>query len=76
MLVTGDTAGHPALFLKHPHWQAVFDNDGALAVETRRRIFDRAAAERAVVVGYHFGFPGAGRITRDGTSYSLEPLTA
>lgn len=75
LLVTGDTAGLPVLFLKHPHWQSVFDTDGALAAETRRRIFDRAAAERAIVTGYHFGFPGVGRIAKDGTGYRLEPLT-
>ena len=74
-VLTGDTAGLPELFLKHPHWQSVFDTDGALAAETRRRIFDRAAAERAIVTGYHFGFPGVGRIAKDGTGYRLEPLT-
>ncbi len=37
LLVLGDTAQHPAVFARHPDWQAAFDIDGEAAVATRKR---------------------------------------
>src|ERR1700683_1487086 len=34
LLVLGDTAQHPAIFARHPNWEAAFDIDGAAAVTT------------------------------------------
>ncbi len=33
MLVLSDTTNHPALFVRNPEWQAIFDMDGAMAVQ-------------------------------------------
>lgn len=74
MLVLSDTTNHPALFVRNPEWQAAFDMDGGMAVETRRRMLDMAAAERALVAGYHFPFPAAGHIARDGDRYAFAPV--
>jgi glyoxylase-like metal-dependent hydrolase (beta-lactamase superfamily II) len=49
LLVLGDTTNHPWLFERHPQWQGSFDIDGAMAVETRRRMLDRAAADQMLV---------------------------
>src|ERR1700691_3600181 len=46
LMVLSDTAPHPAVFARHPDWQAAFDIDGDAAVATRKKIFDRAAADR------------------------------
>ncbi len=73
MLVLSDTTNHPWLFARNPHWQGVFDMDGALAVETRRRLLDRAAADRMLVHGYHFPFPATGHIARTATGYEFAP---
>ena len=59
-MVLGDTAQHPAVFARHPDWQAAFDIDGDAAVATRKTLFDRAAADRMLVTGYHFPFPACG----------------
>jgi glyoxylase-like metal-dependent hydrolase (beta-lactamase superfamily II) len=74
MLVLGDTTNHPWLFVRNPEWQAVFDTDGAMAAETRRKLLDRAAADRMLVQGYHFPFPASGYIARRGTGYDLVPV--
>jgi glyoxylase-like metal-dependent hydrolase (beta-lactamase superfamily II) len=74
LLVLGDTTNHPWLFARHPQWQGSFDIDGALAVETRRRLLDRAAADRMPVQGYHFPFPAAGHIVRTATGYDVVPV--
>lgn len=73
LLLLSDTTNHPALFARHPDWQPVVDMDGALAVATRRRLLDRAAADRMLVQGYHFPFPASGHIVRRGNAYEFVP---
>ena len=69
LMVLGDTAQHPAVFARHPDWQAAFDIDGDAAVATRKRLFDRAAADRMLVTGYHFPFPACGHLIKTATGY-------
>jgi hypothetical protein len=33
-----------------------------------------AAAEKAMVVGFHFTFPSIGHVEKDGTKYRLVPV--
>jgi glyoxylase-like metal-dependent hydrolase (beta-lactamase superfamily II) len=74
LLVLSDTAQHPAVFARHPDWQAEFDVDGAEAVATRKRIFDRAAADRMLVTGYHFPFPACGHLIKAASGYEHVPI--
>jgi glyoxylase-like metal-dependent hydrolase (beta-lactamase superfamily II) len=73
LLVLCDTTNHPALFVRNPTWAAVFDMDADMAAQNRRRILDRAAADRAMVIGYHFPFPAAGRIRARGDGFDFVP---
>ena len=73
LLVVSDAARLPALFVRHPEWQPRFDMDGALAVATRKAMLDRAAADRMLVQGYHFPFPGNGHILRTATGFDFAP---
>jgi glyoxylase-like metal-dependent hydrolase (beta-lactamase superfamily II) len=74
LLVLGDTAQHPAVFARHPDWEAAFDIDGAAAVATRKTLFDRAAADRMLVTGYHFPFPACGHLTKTASGYEHVPV--
>ena len=74
LLVLSDTAQHPAVFARHPDWQASFDIDGAAAVATRKKLFDRAAADRMLVTGYHFPFPACGHLIKTATGYEHVPV--
>jgi glyoxylase-like metal-dependent hydrolase (beta-lactamase superfamily II) len=74
LLVLGDTAQHPAVFARHPNWQATFDIDGDTAVATRKNLFDRAAADRMLVTGYHFPFPACGHLIKTATGYEHVPI--
>ena len=74
LLVLSDTAQHPAVFARHPDWQAVFDVDGPQAVTTRKKIFDRAAADRMLVTGYHFPFPACGHLIKTASGYEHVPI--
>ncbi len=69
LLVLSDTTNRPEFFVRNPGWHAVFDMDPQSAEANRRRLLDRAAAERMWVTGYHFPFPIAGRIAREGDGF-------
>jgi hypothetical protein len=73
MLAMSDTVRNPYLFARHPDWQPLFDMDGPLAVKTRRRMLDRAAADRMLVEAYHFPFPACGHMVKRGAGYELVP---
>ena len=73
MLVIADTARNPELFVRHPEWQPSFDMDGDVAVASRRRLLDQAAADKMLVHGYHFPFPAIGHIAKAGTGFELVP---
>jgi glyoxylase-like metal-dependent hydrolase (beta-lactamase superfamily II) len=73
LLVLSDITNHPWLFARNPEWQGIFDMDGPLAVANRKRMLDRAAADRTQVAGYHFPFPATGHIVKTGTGYEVVP---
>jgi glyoxylase-like metal-dependent hydrolase (beta-lactamase superfamily II) len=73
MLATADATNIQALFVKHPDWQAQFDHVPDQAVATRKRLFDRAIADKAMVAGYHWGLPNVGTIAKDGNGYAFTP---
>jgi glyoxylase-like metal-dependent hydrolase (beta-lactamase superfamily II) len=74
MLLLSDTTSHPSLFARNPEWQGSFDMDGNVAVDTRKKLLDRAAADRMLVQGYHFPFPASGYIAHDGKGYNFVPV--
>lgn len=74
LMALSDTTNHPALFVRHPDWQAIFDMDGNQARETRRKLLDMVAADRMQVAFYHAPFPATGHVTRDGSGYRLVPV--
>jgi len=73
LLVTADVSWLPALFVRNPDWQLSLDQDPVMAVETRRRIFDRAVADKLVVTGTHWLLPNIGTIAKDGRVYAFTP---
>ncbi len=73
MIFVADTVNRPELFARRPDWQIVFDFDPAMAEASRRRLFDRIAADKARMTGYHFPFPANGYIVKDGPGYRFVP---
>jgi glyoxylase-like metal-dependent hydrolase (beta-lactamase superfamily II) len=68
-----DSVGNPALFARYPEWHYAADMDKPLAVETRKKLLDRAAADKMRIQAMHFPFPGTGYIVREGTGYRFQP---
>jgi glyoxylase-like metal-dependent hydrolase (beta-lactamase superfamily II) len=74
VLIQSDVTNIPELFLRNPDWHVVFDIDPVKAAETRHKFYDMAAAEKAMVVGFHFQFPSIGYVEKAGTGYRLVPV--
>lgn len=74
ILVQIDVTNIPSLFLQHPDWHSVYDNQPDVAQATRHRIYDMAATEKMTVVGYHFPYPCVGHVEKAGNDYRLVPV--
>jgi glyoxylase-like metal-dependent hydrolase (beta-lactamase superfamily II) len=74
LLVQSDVTNIPELFLRNPDWHVMFDNDPVEAAVTRHKFYDMAAAEKALIAGFHFAFPSLGHVEKDGAGYRLIPV--
>jgi len=74
LMVSNDTMYVPALLAPHPDWQGAYDQDSAAAITTRRKLIDRVIADKMMICGAHFPFPGRGSFTKDGNAYAFAPL--
>lgn len=72
LLLTADLAYHPVINVDRP-WVPGPDRDKETALASRRRIFDRAAVDRIPVLGFHFPFPGLGRLLKTDGAYAWVP---
>jgi glyoxylase-like metal-dependent hydrolase (beta-lactamase superfamily II) len=73
VFVQSDVTNNPALFVRHPGWHAVFDQIPQQAEATRRKVYDMLVAEKLMVQGFHYPFPGLGHIEKDGEGYRVVP---
>lgn len=62
VLHAGDFAHHYAFQIAHPDWFTAVDFEPQQAIATRKKLLDRAAADRTLIVGSHMPFPGLGHI--------------
>jgi glyoxylase-like metal-dependent hydrolase (beta-lactamase superfamily II) len=72
LLLTADLAYHPVVNIDHP-WRPGPDRDKDTALASRRRIFDMAATDRLLVLGFHYPFPGLGRMLKTDMGYAWVP---
>jgi hypothetical protein len=74
-MISNDVAYVPALLGPHPEWQGAYDQDGTVAVATRRALLNRVIAEKMAICGAHFPFPGAGTFVKDGDAYGFTAVS-
>lgn len=73
LLCVSDTVLHP-VHVEHPEWYATVDLIPEKVVATRRQLLKRAATEKALVLAFHFPFPGLGRVVPKGEAWQWRPL--
>jgi glyoxylase-like metal-dependent hydrolase (beta-lactamase superfamily II) len=74
LLIWGDLVHLAAIQIARPDTGLVYDVDPQAACATRRRMFDRVAADKLAVAGAHLDFPGFGSIVRKGSGFAFEPI--
>jgi len=73
LLCVSDAVLHP-IHLEQPDWYAGVDFAPDQTVATRRRLLNRAATERALVLAFHFPFPGLGYVIQKGQAWQWQPI--
>ncbi len=73
LLCVSDTVLHP-IHLEQPDWYAAVDLDPGRVEVTRRRILAKAATEKALVIAFHFPFPGLGYVIQKGKEWQWQPV--
>ena len=69
LFIQSDVTNVPVLFARHPGWHVMYDQDPAMAEATRRRVYDRVAAERMLLQGFHYPFPACAHLERAADGY-------
>ncbi len=72
-LITGDFMHH-AVQVAAPEWCSHFDTDPAAAERTRREFIEAHADTDLLVIGTHFGGPGAGHIVSVDGGHEFTPV--
>ena len=73
LLIWGDLVHLASIQVARPDTGLIYDVDPQAACATRRRMFDRVAADRLKVAGAHLDFPGFGYVVRHGAGFGFEP---
>lgn len=71
--IQADVTHVPFLFARHPDWHAFYDQDGAMAEQTRRKVYDMLVAEKLMVQGFHYPFPSLAYVEKAGSGYREIP---
>lgn len=72
----GDVVHTSNVQMANPNWPFAYDHDSVQAVQTRKAVLDLAATEGMALIGYHFDFPGIGRISHEGATYHFAAIKA
>ena len=75
LVVLGDALTHPMISFAYPDWKPAADHEPDRGVATRKKLLDRLAGDRSLVIGYHLPLAGLGRVERKNGAYAFVPST-
>jgi glyoxylase-like metal-dependent hydrolase (beta-lactamase superfamily II) len=73
LLCISDAFLHP-IHIEHPEWHAAHEVAAEQIMKTRHFLLDRAATEKALMLAFHFPFPGLGYVIRRGIRWYWQPV--
>ena len=73
LLCLSDMVLHP-IHLEQPEWYATVDFAPEQVIATRRRFLEMAATKRALVLAFHFPFPGLGYVVQKEDTWQWQPI--
>ncbi len=68
-----DLANHPVLLLENPLAEFIHDTDPKQSAQTRVKMMNMLAANRTLILAYHFAWPGIGHIAKQGDGFRYFP---
>jgi glyoxylase-like metal-dependent hydrolase (beta-lactamase superfamily II) len=68
-----DLAHNYVIMFHNPDWTIGIDSDPEQAASTRKNIFEKLAAARTRVIGFHLPFPGVGHIRKKDQGFEWVP---
>lgn len=74
LLLWGDIVHNAALQFPEPDRAISFDTDQAMAIASRKRVFDMTMTDKLLIAGSHLPFPGLGHVAKASTGYAYVPL--
>jgi glyoxylase-like metal-dependent hydrolase (beta-lactamase superfamily II) len=73
LLVWGDIVHNAALQFPEPDRALSFDTHQAMAISSRRHVFDMVTTDRLMIAGAHLPFPGLGHVAKASAGYTYVP---
>lgn len=73
LLCISDAFLHP-IHIEHPEWYAAIDLSPEQLMKTRQLLLNKAATEKALMLAFHFPFPGVGHVVQRGTGWRWQPI--
>jgi glyoxylase-like metal-dependent hydrolase (beta-lactamase superfamily II) len=74
LLIWGDIVHNAAIQFPEPDRALAFDTDQAMAIASRKAVFDIAAHDRLIIAGSHLPFPGLGHVAKAAAGYAYVPV--
>jgi glyoxylase-like metal-dependent hydrolase (beta-lactamase superfamily II) len=73
LIDAADAILHPIL-IQHLDWYSVVDLFPEKALASRRRVLKRAVEAGAILMAFHFPFPGLGQVTQKEDAFSFTAM--
>jgi glyoxylase-like metal-dependent hydrolase (beta-lactamase superfamily II) len=73
LLCISDAFLHP-IHIEYPEWHAAHEVAPEQLIKTRHYLLNRAATDKALMLAFHFPFPGLGYVARKGTGWRWQPI--
>jgi len=73
LLCVSDAFLHP-IHIEHPEWYAAHEVAPEQLIKTRHYLLNRAATDKALMMVFHFPFPGLGRVVEKGIGWQWQPI--
>lgn len=74
LLLWGDIVHNGTLQFPEPDRAISFDTDQAMAIASRKRVFDMVTADKLMIAGSHLPFPGLGHVAKAASGYAYVPV--
>lgn len=73
LICVSDAFLHP-IHIEHPEWHAAHEELHEQLTKTRRILLNKATTEKALILAFHFRFPGVGYVVQKGAGWQWQPI--